>query len=103
MNNEKKKQQIEDNISELSEQIDSLKKELDRLEKLKQNIPVAKTIKTYLYSSKDDMYYVGEENGLTESQLRNFRYALYEVEFVLSVDKEGNTEILKVNGKKLVD
>ena len=58
-------------------------------------------IRVYLHSSKGNMYEIGEEADLTEEQLDKFVYALYEVGFDLLVDKEGNAEIVKVDGKEL--
>ena len=62
-----------------------------------------KIVKAYLHSDKSNMYNCGEEDGLTEKQLENFVYALYEVEFELIVDKEGNAKVLTVDGKMLED
>lgn len=58
-------------------------------------------ITAYLHSSKEYMWELGEDHGLTDEQLESFKYALYEVEFDLDVDKEGNVEIIKVNRRKL--
>jgi len=59
--------------------------------------------KLYLHSSKESMWDEGEELGLTEQQLDNFKYALYTVEFEVEVLEDGNVKILKVNGMELVD
>lgn len=63
------------------------------------------TIKTkaYLHSSKEQIYDIGEELGLTEEQMQNFKYALYEVMFDLEVDHKGNAKIVAVDGRKLND
>ncbi len=63
-----------------------------------------KIIKHYLHSDKETNRDIGQEAGLTEEALKEFRYALYEVEFELEVDTEtGDYKILTVNGKKLVE
>ncbi len=55
----------------------------------------------YLHSSKDVMCDKGKELGLTEKQLENFKYSLYEVDFEVEVLEDGHIKILKVNGKEL--
>ena len=55
-------------------------------------------IKACLYSSKSSMAETGRDAGLTETQLENFVYALYEVEFDIDVDDDGNATIVAVNG-----
>jgi hypothetical protein len=58
-------------------------------------------IKTYLNSSKEDMYSKGVEHGLEDKALDKFMYALYEVEFDLEVNEEtGEAKIIKVDGKE---
>jgi len=58
-------------------------------------------IKAYLHSTKDEMYWAGKDAGLSKEALENFKHALYEVEFDLEVDDEGNSVIMKVDGRKL--
>jgi hypothetical protein len=55
----------------------------------------------YLHSDKETNYELGQEIGLSEDALRNFKYCLYEVEFELEVDENGEYEILKVDGREL--
>lgn len=58
--------------------------------------------KMYLYSTKEANSHLGERLGLEEEALENFKYALYEVECDIKVNKEtGEAELLKVNGKAL--
>lgn len=55
-------------------------------------------IKAYLHSNKESMYLLGEENGLTGEALKNFSYALYELEVELDVDeKTGEYKILSTS------
>jgi len=55
----------------------------------------------YLHGSKEFNYDLGEELGLSEKQMENFKYALYEVELDVEIDEEGNATILKVDGVAL--
>lgn len=58
--------------------------------------------KFYLHSSKDDNAEYGREMGLQGEALQNFRYAGYEVELDVEIDKEtGNCYALTINGVKL--
>ncbi len=58
--------------------------------------------KMYLHSSKESNLEEGAEWGLTGDALKEFRYALYEVEFDVDVNvKTGEVIILKVNGREL--
>ena len=60
--------------------------------------------KMYLHGSKDDNYTTGEELGLKGNALKNFAYALYEVEFDVEVDTiTGDCVITHVDGRKLED
>ncbi len=58
-------------------------------------------VKMHLHSDKENNLYQGEKIGLIGNALNNFIYALYEVEFEVDIDKDGNTTILKVNGREL--
>lgn len=59
--------------------------------------------KLYLHSNKDSNYEKGEELGLTGEALKQFAYALSEVEFEVGIDPEtGVATILSVDGKALV-
>lgn len=55
----------------------------------------------YLHGSKESNYEKGVQLGLSDKALENFVYALYEVKFDVNVDKDGNTEIVAVDGRKL--
>jgi hypothetical protein len=70
------------------------------------------TIKTYLHGSKDENWEMIEElkdkgffKNMDETEIEifseNFIYTNYEVELELEVYKNGNSEIIAVNGKKL--
>jgi len=60
------------------------------------------TVITYLHSSKESMYDVGQQAGLSEEALKKFIYALYEVKFTLDVNaKTGDATIMAVDGKEL--
>ena len=60
-------------------------------------------ITAYLHSSKDGLYEAGQEFGLKGQALYNYAHMLYEVEFELELDiTTGETEILKVDGMKLI-
>lgn len=64
-----------------------------------------KLIKTkmYLHNTKESNYQQGEELGLSEKAMENFKYALYEVEFVVEINEDsGEVEIIAVDGKKLI-
>lgn len=39
----------------------------------------------YLHANKEDMWYEGEELGLNEKQLQNFRYVDYEIPISIEV------------------
>ncbi len=57
-----------------------------------------KRAKVYLHSSKECMRDSGEELGLQGEALREFSYALYEVEFDLEVNENGTYKILSTKG-----
>lgn len=58
--------------------------------------------KMYLHGEKESNYELGEKLGLSEEAIKNFAYALYEVEFEVEVDtKTGDYTIIAVNGRKL--
>ena len=58
--------------------------------------------KVYLHSDKDSMFDKGIQLELSQDALAEFKYALYEVEFEIEVNKDtGKYEILKVDGKNL--
>ena len=60
------------------------------------------TTKMYLYGDKESNYGTGEELGLEGEALKNFSYALYEVDFDVEVDtKSGDCRIIKVHGRNL--
>ena len=64
------------------------------------NMAKVKT-KMYLHSDKDSNYETGGELKLKGEALRNFAYALYEVEFELEVDtKTGEYKILNTSISK---
>lgn len=49
----------------------------------------------YLHSDKDNNYDKGEELGLSDKAMQNFKYALYEVECDVELDTvTGKTRIL---------
>lgn len=53
--------------------------------------------KMYLHGDKDSAWEIGKKLKLKGEALKNFMYALYEVEFLLEVDtKTGEYKILKV-------
>lgn len=52
-------------------------------------------VKAYVHGSKESVWELGEEIGLSEKAMETFIYALYEVELSLRVDTEtGESEIL---------
>lgn len=60
--------------------------------------------KMYLHSCKETNNDKAEELGLNDHASAVFKYALSEVEFDVSIDEDtGHSEILKVDGKLLVD
>jgi hypothetical protein len=62
------------------------------------------TTHLYLHGEKETNHHKGREVGLTGDALDSFMYALYEVNFKLSVDPDtGEYDILTVNDKKLID
>jgi len=52
-------------------------------------------------SSKEEMWAQGEELGLSDEALSTFIYTMYEVEFDVEIDENGNTYATHVNGVKL--
>lgn len=55
-----------------------------------------------LHSSKEYMYEIGSELGLSGEALDMFKFACYEVEIELEVDeKTGEATITSVDGKEL--
>lgn len=57
--------------------------------------------KIYLHTSKEDMYYDGEELGLSEEQLQNFMYVGYEIAVDIEIDEEGRAKATHVEGVEL--
>lgn len=58
--------------------------------------------KMYLHRSKEVNYDLGEELELSDEAMKNFKYALSEVEIEVDVNEEtGETTILKVDGREL--
>ena len=55
----------------------------------------------YLHSSKEQNLDLGEDLGLEGDALKNFMYALYEVEAIVDVAADGSVTIDKVNGRML--
>ena len=56
-----------------------------------------KRTQMYLHSNKEYAWEVGEELGLSDEALGDFRYALYEVTFEIEVNKDGTYKILNVS------
>lgn len=56
----------------------------------------------YLHSSKESNMSLGEELGLSEQVIENFKYALCEVALEVEIDETtGDTKILSCDGKAL--
>lgn len=53
--------------------------------------------KFYLHGSKDSNRDLGESLGLTASQIKNFAYAGYEVEFDIEIGNDGQAFATHVN------
>ncbi len=53
-------------------------------------------VSLYLHRDKDSNYETAQGLGLDEKAQDEFKYALYEVEFELEVNKDGSYKILKV-------
>lgn len=84
---------------ELDRKIDAFEKELAKLKELRENTP--KPVTLYLHSAKEYLFEEGETLGLTESQMLNFPYSLYEVSFEGVVNAAGEFVCESVNGVKL--
>ena len=54
--------------------------------------------KMYLHSNKESNHDLGKQLGLSDEELKNFLFALYEVEFDVEVASNGDCKILAVNG-----
>lgn len=61
-----------------------------------------KRIKLYAHRDKESNWSKGEQIGLSEEAIQeNFVYALYEVEFDVEVQENGETRIIAVGGKAI--
>jgi hypothetical protein len=72
----------------------------DKIEKRGGEWP--RRITMWVNGCKEHAREMGEEIGLEGEAQHDFSYALYEVEFVLSVNEDGSYEIISCDGKKLV-
>ena len=62
--------------------------------------PRGTTVDIYLHSSKEAMREEGKQEGLSDKQLELFMYACSEVKVTLSVNEEGEAEIIAVNDRQ---
>lgn len=60
-----------------------------------------KTAIAHLHSSKESMYELGKQIGLSDAALEMFVFALYEVKFQLEVDDQGCATIVRVDDQPL--
>ena len=76
------------------------RKEIEDLEHELKNLPaIVTTIDVFLHSSKESMYEEGIHAGLSDKQLELFVYACSELKVTLSVNEEGEAEIIAVDDR----
>jgi hypothetical protein len=61
-----------------------------------------KRVKMYLHGDKDSNWRTGHDIGLSEEAIRQeFKYALYEVEVEIEVNRDGTYKMVSVDGRTL--
>ena len=86
---------------ELKRRIDKKRKEIeDMMRELKALPERVDTINVYLHSSKEAMYEEGKQEGLSDKQLELFKYVCNEVKVTLSVNEDGEAEIIAVDDRQ---
>jgi hypothetical protein len=86
-----------DQIKAIDTQIRTLEAARQRLIAQNQQ-PWPRRVVAYLHGSKEAMWDLGQELGLSEAACEQFVYACYEVGIVLNVNEDGTSQVLGIEG-----